>query len=590
MSKARPFDWQIPKITSKTKVSSVYLTLPEGETIYAKAVKGQIPTAPQFEFILTKDIKAGEEITIQFGEPGKDKIQVQHYTQRRKPFYLYVDTKGKGDYKDAEVFNIDVKGNTLSNIRVITPSVVAKNERFDVVVRFEDNFGNLTSNAPEGTLIELSYEGFRENLNWKLFVPETGFLSLPNLYFNEEGVYRLKLQNTQTKETFLSSPIRCINPETKLSLYWGTFHGESERFDTLSEVESALRFFRDDQAYHFFSTSALDSEEQTPSDIWKSVSAQISEFNEDDRFITFLGSQWYNNSPEEGLRQLIFLKDNRPILRKKDSKASSLQKIYKGHTSKELLSIPSFTMAKGFEFDFENHTPEYEPVVEIYNSWGSSECTAKEGNTKPITAKKKKGIEESSKGSIREALNKGHRFGFVAGGLDDRGVFADLYASDQVQYTPGLTAIAASSQTRESLATALKERRTYATTGDRIILDFNIASLPMGSSISTKNKPGLFYTRYISGCVVANSPITLVEIFRNGKSLKTFEPKAEKFDFEYDDAEKLEKIALKSQIDGELFVYYYLRITEANGHIAWSSPIWIDLELEAKEKKPKKKI
>ena len=75
------------------------------------------------------------------------------------------------------------------------------------IVRFEDEFGNLTNNAPEDTLIELSHEHLRENLNWKLFVPETGFISLPNLYFNEAGIYTIQLVNSKTKEIFRSAPI-----------------------------------------------------------------------------------------------------------------------------------------------------------------------------------------------------------------------------------------------------------------------------------------------------------------------------------------------------------------------------------------------
>ena len=30
---------------------------------------------------------------------------------------------------------------------------------------------------------------------WKLFIPETGFITLPNLYFNEPGVYKIQLKN-----------------------------------------------------------------------------------------------------------------------------------------------------------------------------------------------------------------------------------------------------------------------------------------------------------------------------------------------------------------------------------------------------------
>ncbi len=590
LTRGRSFDWEIPETSLKSKKSHIFLSTPKGEKLVAKAVKGNLPTAPHFEFILNQEVKPGEELVIFYGNEKGEGAMVQHHVQRRRPFHLYIDPKGKGDYKDPEVFNVDVKGNTLHNIRVITPSMVSKNERFDVVIRFEDLFGNLTSNAPEGTLMELSYEGFRENLNWKLFVPETGFLNLPNLYFNEVGVYKLKLSNTNTGQHFYSGPIRCINSDTKRSIYWGTFHGESERFDALAQIESSLRFFRDDQAYHFFSTSALDAEDQTSGDAWKTIAAQVSEFNEEDRFITFLGSQWFNNAPEEGLRQLIFLKDNKPILRKKDTKSSSLKKIYKSHTIKELLSIPSFTMAKGHEFNFAELNPEYEPVVEIYNAWGSSECTAKEGNPKPITAKKKKGVEESSIGSIREALNKGYRFGFVAGGLDDRGVFQSLYNSDQVQYSPGMTAIIASTQTRDTLAQALRDHRCYATTGDRIILDFNIANLPIGTTISTRAKPGLLYSRFITGCVVGSTKLKLIEIFRNGKLLKSFEPESEKFEIEMDDSESLEKISLKSSIDEKVFTYYYLRVTQENGHMGWTSPIWIDIEEPApKEKRIKKK-
>src|SRR6202035_2352412 len=121
----------------------------------------------------------------------------QTYVQRRRPFYLYVDPTGKGHYQEPEVFTMDIRGGDLKLIRILTPSFVTRNKRFDVIVRFEDEFGNLTSTAPDDTLIELSHEHLRENLNWKLFVPETGFITLPNLYFNEPGVYTITLRNSK---------------------------------------------------------------------------------------------------------------------------------------------------------------------------------------------------------------------------------------------------------------------------------------------------------------------------------------------------------------------------------------------------------
>jgi hypothetical protein len=554
------------------------MTTPQGQTVMPKAIQGKSKICPQFEFILPSEVKAGEEVVIFLGSLDKaSTLRAQLHLQRRRPFHLYVDTKGTGDYKEPEIFSMDVKGNVLERIRVISPSMVGKNERFDIVVRFEDTFGNLTSNAPEGTLIDFSYDQLRENLNWKLFVPETGFLNLPNLYFNEAGVYRIKLVNLNKKQTFYSSPIKCIESDNNQTIYWGLFHGESERFDATAQIESCLRHFRDDLSFHFYASSSFESEEETSQEVWKNVSLQISEFNEEDRFITYLGSQWFNDEESEGLRQLIFTKDNKPLLRKKEAKSTSLKKIYKSHTPKDLIGIPSFTMGKGLHYNFEEINPEYEPVVEIYNAWGSSECTKEQGNLKPITANGKQGIEETEQGSIRKALNMGHRLGFVAGGLDDRGVFANLYNSDQVQYTPGLTAVVCSSQTRDSLIQAVKDRSCYATTGARIILNMEIAGLPMGCILSTKAKPGLAFNRFIKGCVIGTSNIKKVEIFRNGSLFQTFEPNKDQFDFEVNDPTPLESHLIKSKLDDSLFVYYYIRAVQDDGHVAWGSPIWIEM-------------
>ena len=146
-------------------------------------------------------------------------------------FLLYIDTSGKGRFDEPEVFSLDIRGSELRTIRVLAPSFVARNKRFDAIVRFEDEYGNLTGNAPEDTLIELSHENSAKNVKWRLFIPETGFIALPNLYFNEPGVYTLQLYNTKTKQTFRSAPIRCF-PENTRHLFWGLLHGESERIDS----------------------------------------------------------------------------------------------------------------------------------------------------------------------------------------------------------------------------------------------------------------------------------------------------------------------------------------------------------------------
>jgi len=572
-SKGRPFDWQIPQTQLKEKLNVIWGEL-GGKILPATAADSC------FDFTLPQELKPGEQFSIHIGSTDKDPAKkgnlCQRNVQRRRPFHLYIDPKGKGEFKEPELFHIDVRGNKLHALKIIAPSLVSRNKRFDLIVRFEDVYGNLTSHAPDGTLIDLSYEHLRENLNWKLFVPETGFIAIPNLYFNEVGIYKIKLHNLRTKELFFSSPIKCL-PEGALNLYWGLLHGESERIDSAENVESFLRHIRDDKSFQYCATSSFDSEEETPNDTWKQINAHVAEFNEDDRFVAFLGFHWLGEPKEEGLRHFLFSKDSKAILRRKDIKNNALKKIYKTNSPKEFLAIPSFTAAKTTLYDFEQFNPEFERVVEIYNAWGSSENTSKEGNLRPIQGGKT-GIAEAPEGTLVRALNRGCRFGFIAGGLDDRSCYSDLFDTTQAQYSPGLTAILAKEHSRASLFEALQARSCYATTGERIILGLYIAKFPMGSELDTKSRPGLEFNRHITGFCIGTQPLDQVILIRNGKPFRTFEVKEEKLEFEIDDTDLLGDISLEPTGEGRSpFVYYYLRAVQKDGHIAWSSPIWVDL-------------
>jgi hypothetical protein len=574
-TKGRPIDWQLPQTNVKTKKNVIWAQLPDGKGIPAKAIDKSDKLTQVFEFVLPTEIKAGENFIIYMGSTVKGKDtgnRCQLNVQRRRPFHLYIDPRGKGDFKEQETFHLDVRGNVLHNIRIIAPSLVAKNKRFDVLVRFEDEYGNLTNYAPEGSLIELSYENQRENLNWKLFIPETGFINLPNLYFNEAGVYKIQLHNLKTGDKYYSAPIKCL-AESQNVICWGLLHAESEKNDAHESIEACLREFRDEKALQFYGTSPFESTDETTPDMWKQISSQVAEFNEEQRFCTFLGFQYPS---EEGLRQIIYFKDLKPLLRRKEAKSSVLPKVQKLLNPKEALIIPSFTMGKGHETDFKHLDPELEKIVEIYNAWGSSECSAKEGNTRPIRSTSKKGVQETETGSILNALKKGHRFGFVAGGLDDRGIYSDFFENDQVQYSPGLTAVLSTDQTKDAIVSALTRRSCYATTGARIIVGLNIAGTNMGGELNTKAKPGLVINRHIIGYVAGTAPLKEVVLLRNGTPIKQLPIKDFALDFAFDDSEHLSQCALPSSGEKPHFVFYYLRVTQQDGHIAWSSPIWVD--------------
>lgn len=593
LSNARPIDWEVPTVDLKKKQNVLFARLEDNTILAAKEISFANRFTPQYEFVLPKDIEVGGSFTIVVGSPDPDPKtrrshgnRAQSHAQRRRPFHLYIDTTKKGKFDEPEIFNMDVRGNALKHIKIITPSFTGRNKRFDVTIRFEDSFGNLTSHAPEETLIELSYENIRDNLNWKLFIPETGFLTLPNLYFNEAGCYTIKLTNMDTKEVFTSSPIICF-PENTKNLFWGLLHGETEKFDSSDNIENCLCHLRDEKSLNFFASSPFDTAAETSNESWKQISQHIDDYNESERFVTLLGFQWEGEPGTEGLRHMIYQKDQKPLMRSKDAKYSNLKKIYKSLTPKELISIPSLTMGKGHHFNFKDFDPAFERVVEIYNAWGSSEMTKKEGNPWPITGTSKQCIAEALEGSLINALKNNCRFGFVAGGLDDRGVYANCFQDGQEQYWPGLTGIVAKDLTRSSLYEALYHRSCFATTGERMIVGISIAGVLMGSECTTAQKPGLLYNRHISGYALGTTDLSKIEIIRNGVVIHTIEPKnTYHHEFTYDDLQPLEKVALNLKDGRPLFAFYYLRITQQDGHMAWSSPIWIDIVEEQKEAAP----
>ena len=328
LSSGRPFDWELPKTKGKNNV--IYIQK-EGsdDIVLMRATKD--PAI--FEVTLPFDLKEAEKLQLSIGSTcDGEGNSSQSLTQRKKPFHLYVKPKGQERFsKDPEIFHIDVKGGKLAHLNIVTPSVAVKNKRFDIVIRFEDQYGNLTVNAPSETLIDVSYDGISGPFKWQIFVPETGFIKLPNIYFPESGIYRIKLTNLYNNTTFYSDPIKCYT-SAEHDILWGMLHGESTIFDSHKSIEACLKYFRDDKSLHFYSTSPFEEEAVASDANWKHICTHVNDFHEENRFASFLGFQWIEQKNREGIRHIIHSKDNKPMLHKKDVKTNSLKKIYKSQS------------------------------------------------------------------------------------------------------------------------------------------------------------------------------------------------------------------------------------------------------------------
>ena len=165
--------------------------------------------------------------------------------------------------------------------------------------------------------------------------------------------------------------------------------------------------------------------------------------------------------------------------------------------------------------------------------------------------------------SIQAALGDGLRFGFV--GCSDSHISMPGRRQGVSKGSPGyragiygLTAVYAAENSREAVFDALLARRCYAAT-DRIYLDFKVDSQPMGSELHLREP------RIIRARAAGTAPFVHVEVIKNNRVVYGTAQGALEAEFEYVD---------KAEICPN--DYYYLRITQEDGNMAWSSPVWVD--------------
>lgn len=530
-------DFEIPSTSLKDQQNCIWLALSDGKMVEGKQKKDH-NGRPVFDFVLPKALEVGDKLMIVLGSQIAEKARefgtrAPLKAQRKRPIYLYIDPKGKGDFLEPYTFNLDIKGAELKHIRILAPSLVSRNQRFDVVIRFEDQYSNLTSSAPKDTLIEFSHDRLRDNLKMRLFVSESGVTCLPNLYFNEPGVYRLSFKNTLTGELTQSHPIFCQAEEGDQAFY-GVFQG-MKPIETLDQVESILREARDTDHLQFFSLSPSDSETETSNELWKEIQTYTAEFNEEDRFVTFLGFTYHTNEPQEGSKIILFSKDQKPIYRRKETKSSSFSKILKAHIPKDLFSIsvePSPKLIEEFEKGVVYHKEKHDAIFKLYE--------------------------------------EGKRFALIG---------------------EQLTCILAPQLNRDTLIAAIENRKTFVSSEARMLVQFSIATQPIGSVLTTKARPGLMYVRHLKGFIAGTRPFKELVIYRNQEPIITLKNLDSFVEFEEYDEAKLHD-ALKFERDGTRFCYYYLKAIQDDGSYLITSPIFIEdnEHQEVEEPQGKKKV
>jgi len=212
------------------------------------------------------------------------------------------------------------------------------------------------------------------------------------------------------------------------------------------------------------------------------------------------------------------------------------------------ISIPhSSGTAQGT--DFRDNDPEIEPLLEVFQGYRASY----EYLGAPKAADDRKLLAQRSgynpSGYWWEALAKGLKLGVLA-------------SSDHWSTHISYACLLSDDGTREGLLDAMRRRHAYGAT-DNIVLDFQAfsdgATYIMGDAIQADTPPRLKVR------AVGTDTITQLVIIKNQRFVYTARPNTRQVEVEYTDQD------FESGSN-----YYYVRVLQRDGQLAWSSPIWVE--------------
>jgi len=491
-------DWGPPQFDNPKGADYMTITT-SGKATLASLLVGN--HHPQWLRIIVRKhpLEEGDKITLiygdrSFGGPGS---RAQTFVEERRYFRVHVDSSGDGSY--IEVPNspyLRILGGSAYRLSVIAPSQVVVGNPFSLVVRALDRFGN-PSHA-YGNIIR-----FQSNQR---------ILSLPKEYvfdrddhgvhrFNgliafEPGLYRITVRDEDNAIDGVSNTIICQAQPEEYSLYWGDLHGQVKLADKILEY---FRFGRDVSALDFASHQRNDHE--VSKEDWRKTQRAVREYSKPGEFIVFLGYEWSGRHSVGGDHNIYYLEDDQPIRRSghemvedksdADTDLTNITDLYKEFRGMKVLVIPH---VGGSPANLAFHDPKLEPAIEVHSTHGTFEWF------------------------LREALERGYKVGFVAGSDDMKphlgGTCPGIH--DRRFVRGGLTAIYAVKLARESLFEALKARRCYGTTGERIILKTYADGHMMGDEYMTDSPPE------ISVQVIGTNNLEKIELFRGLEKIFEF--------------------------------------------------------------------
>lgn len=411
----------------------------------------------------------------------------------------------------------------------------------------------------------------------------------------------------------VSNPVEVNLAEEAESIYWGDLHCHTNLEQGLESPEFLYDYAKNVEHLDFVGhvehnwdvptrwTGHRWRDWQGVSDVqsyneatWEYRKELVQRFYEPGKFVPLLCNEWA--SSVYGHMNIYYPDDDGPLIYPPDrwKAMASPNQVWEQLEGQEAIVVPHHTSSqigpgrpkdgRQFHWSFEDQNPasseeiwskhwgsggfdwtqynsNFMRLVEIYSKHGSSEYFSC-----PRAVR-----DQQADGCVQQALNMGCKLGFVAGSDSHATRPGSSLAYDLTYRQGGLTAVFAPKLDRPSIYAALRARRCYATTGQRIIVRFWVNGAFMGEEIELDD-PEMY--KEIHFDVAGVGPLSVVEVVKDGSVIYRYDAQsASQFGWWRDNGWERENWVL----DKEPTLtpsYYYLRVIQQNGEMAWSSPVW----------------
>lgn len=455
------------------------------------------------------------------------------------------------------------------DMRIIVPSGVEPGQTFYCLIVSLDKFENCSCTRYGNQCLRLSSgEAIADGLNF------VGRIQVP-VCLNEQGVYRFKMGKVVSNAIRVKKGIK--------GPYWGDIHIHT-KLSHDGQGNDPYGYAREVSGLDF--AGVVDHWESLGEPGYRQMAQWSKMANKPGTFITIPG---YERNPQAlgGHHNIYFRNEEmfqNSALRFDPSKVQEEQNewehykpdsvmIIPHHTGISFFSLPKNGKGRAIDLDACDDCG-LRPVVEIYSVHGQSELYCPQ-HVLAYEFNRMRGLERRACTSMpgpyyaQDYWMAGRRLGAIAS--------SDSHHSQGGKQNWGITALWAKGLTRESVFDAIRSRQCYATTGERILIDFSVDGIQMGCCEKRKKCQKLAIRLQVWG----TSLLLRLEILRyrfgidkNFVPIESIAPRPESMDG-----------LIEIEDEFQASCIYYARVTQKpleRPAMAWTSPIWIDILEEEK--------